>query len=187
MRNASGPGRRAAYAKVDAGRGAALTVALIADTHGHIDPRVLASLRDADLVVHAGDIGAADVLSALPGTYAVRGNNDLPEKWPAGGRGVLAGLPEELHLELPGGVLVVVHGDRVLPAPERHEKLRRLYPEARSVVYGHTHRLVCDRSCAPWVLNPGAAGRTRTYGGPSCLILRAGAHRWSVRALRFPL
>ncbi|HEX7045700.1 MAG TPA: metallophosphoesterase family protein [Burkholderiales bacterium] len=188
MRDATDPGRRAkaARAKVGAARGAALSVALIADTHGYIDPRVLARLRDADLVVHAGDIGGADVLAALPEVHAVRGNNDVPAKWPASERAALAGLPEELRLELPGGVLVVVHGDRVLPALQRHEKLRRLYPEARSVVYGHTHRLVCDRSREPWVLNPGAAGRTRTFGGPSCLILRAGARSWSVRALRFP-
>lgn len=175
-----------AYAKVDAAHGTSLSVALIADTHGYIDPRVLARLRDADLVVHAGDIGSGQVLAALPEMYAVRGNNDVPGKWPAGERGALAELPEELRLELPGGVLVVVHGDRVLPALARHEKLRRLYPEARIVLYGHTHRLACDRSREPWVLNPGAAGRTRTFGGPSCLMLGVGARRWSVQALRFP-
>jgi hypothetical protein len=37
----------------------------------------------------------------------------------------------------------------------------------------------------PWVLNPGAAGRTRTYGGPSCLLLIAGETDWKVEVHRF--
>jgi hypothetical protein len=35
------------------------------------------------------------------------------------------------------------------------------------------------------VLNPGAAGRTRTYGGPSCLLLIAGETDWKVEVHRF--
>ncbi|MFM1890995.1 MAG: hypothetical protein RLZ44_72, partial [Pseudomonadota bacterium] len=38
----------------------------------------------------------------------------------------------------------------------------------------------------PWVLNPGAAGRSRTFGGPSCLLLHAGARVWRVETHRFP-
>lgn len=172
-----------------AGRAGAQRVLLLADTHGVVDPRIAALATGCDAVVHAGDIGNAAVLETLAGTgpvLAVRGNNDTAPKWPAPDRARLARLAEEVRLELPGGVLVVVHGDRVLPAARRHERLRRLYPEARAVVYGHTHRAVCDRSATPWVLNPGAAGRTRTFGGPSCLILEAGERGWNVRRRRFP-
>ncbi len=167
---------------------ASVLVAIVADTHGVLDARVAARVRQCDYAVHAGDIGAAAVLEALkPRTavVAVTGNNDLPSKWPRDEAAVLAGLQAEQRLELPGGELVVVHGHRAGTAAVRHRRLRRSYPQARAVVYGHSHRLVIDDEQRPWVLNPGAAGRARTYGGPSCLILRAGARIWRVEALRF--
>lgn len=165
-----------------------LRIALVADTHGCVDMRVLRVAAACDLVVHAGDIGGGNVLDALRRcgpVYAVRGNNDTPQKWPSGRCRMLRRLPEQVRLSLPGGVLVVLHGDRVLPARWRHEKLRRLYADARAVVYGHTHRLVCDRGTLPWILNPGAGGRARTFGGPSCLTLEVDMRRWRVRARRF--
>lgn len=168
-----------------------LRVALVADTHGSVDARVAAVARRCDVVVHAGDIGARSVLRALapPGgkVHAVRGNNDIPAKWPPAEQGVVRRLRERLCLPLPGGVLAVEHGDRVLPASRRHAKLRRRHPEARAIVYGHTHRLVCDTAEVAWVLNPGAAGRIRNFGGPSCLLLCAGSRRWTVRLLRFEI
>ena len=57
---------------------------------------------------------------------------------------------------------------------------------ARAVVYGHTHRLLCDQLEEPWVLNPGAAGQVRTFGGPSCLVLHAEPLAWHVESIRFP-
>jgi predicted phosphodiesterase len=68
--------------------------------------------------LYAGDIGGASVLAALrpAGTVvAVCGNNDSPAKWAEDERHSLEQLPLEAALELPGGPLVVVHGDRVLP------------------------------------------------------------------------
>lgn len=164
-------------------------VAIVADTHGVLDPRIAEVVRECDCAVHAGDIGGASVLAALrpAGTVvAVRGNNDSPAKWAEDDRDGLEKLPVEATLELPGGPLIVVHGDRLVPARERHERLRRQYDQARAVVYGHTHRLLCDQGETPWVLNPGAAGRARTFGGPSCLVLHADRRTWRVEALRFP-
>ena len=166
-----------------------MRVAILADTHGVLDARVVEVVRECDCAVHAGDIGGASVLAALrpAGTVvAVRGNNDTPAKWAEDERDRLEQLPLEATLELPGGTLVVVHGDRVLPARERHERLRRHYAQTRAVVYGHTHRLLCDQRERPWVLNPGAAGRARTFGGPSCLILHAELRTWRVEVVRFP-
>ncbi len=52
---------------------------VISDTHGLLRPEALAALRGVDRIIHAGDIGAPEVLTALaeiaPVT-AVRGNND---------------------------------------------------------------------------------------------------------------
>jgi putative phosphoesterase len=163
-------------------------VGILSDTHGRLDPGVLAWLRGCDVIVHAGDVGAAAVLAALAATgaevRAVRGNNDVPSKWPAPHEPLHA-LPYEQRVALPGGELVVVHGDRVLPAAERHERLRSAYPEARAVVYGHSHRLVIDRLARPWVVNPGAAGQARTFGGASACVLVAGERAWRVTEKRF--
>ncbi len=164
-------------------------VALLADTHGFLDPRVAALVRGCDACAHAGDVGNAAVLDALAPSggvvVAVRGNNDVPRKWPPDEQRVLADLPWEATLDLPGGRLVVVHGHR-WPARDRHQRLRHAFPEARAIIYGHSHRLACDTSMVPWVLNPGAAGRVRTYGGPSCIVLDASEEGWNVEVMRLP-
>jgi len=150
---------------------------------------VLAALDGCELVVHAGDIGAQAVLDALAGAgrrvLAVRGNNDVADKW-SGAAAALAALAQEAAVELPGGTLAVVHGDRALPARERHRKLRERFAHARLVVYGHSHRPCIDRAQRPWVANPGAAGRARTFGGPGLLLLEATPRRWHLIARRFP-
>lgn len=165
-------------------------IGILSDTHGHLDPRVLEWLGGCDVLVHAGDVGSGAVLDALTSTgaqvVAVRGNNDVPAKWPRPHRALHA-LPDEERLALPGGLLVVVHGHRVLPASRRHERLRERHADARMVVYGHSHHLVMDRETRPWVVNPGAAGRARTFGGPSACILRASDRRWTLRSRRFEL
>ncbi|MCH9685300.1 MAG: metallophosphatase family protein [Deltaproteobacteria bacterium] len=164
-----------------------MKVGLLSDTHGCIDPGVLDYLRGCDVMVHAGDVGSSRVLDQLQQTearvLAVSGNNDVPTKWMGSARR-LRSLPEEHRIELPGGLLVVEHGHRVNPAALRHERLRARHPEARLVVYGHSHRLVIDRDARPWVVNPGAAGRSRTFGGPSACIVTVTARRWTIDSLR---
>lgn len=162
-----------------------MKVLLLADTHGRIHPRILALAATADLVVHAGDVGHPDVLTALSAKTrqlcAVRGNNDPSDGWPD------AMLAPQARLPLPGGLLAVEHGDRVNPAARRHAKLRERHPDARIVVYGHSHRLAIDRDAAPWVVNPGAAGRARTHGGSSCILLSIGPRGWRLSSRRFAL
>jgi hypothetical protein len=165
-------------------------VAILSDTHGALDPRILAVVAGCDLAVHGGDIGGAAVLDAISPlvtrVLAVTGNNDLPGKWPSGDGERLGVLPQVIHEPLPGGLLVAIHGHQT-PAKDRHLRLRRRFPEARVVVYGHSHRLVLDLDASPWVLNPGAAGRSRTHGGPSCLVLSAGDRNWTIETHRFSL
>jgi len=168
-----------------------LRLLILSDTHGYLDPRIAALASEVELVVHAGDVGAVSVLDTLAGggrqLLVVRGNNDTPEHWGRAGLEQLAAMPREARWSLPGGELVVVHGDRVQPAGRRHQRLRASFPQARLVVYGHSHRLSLDQEALPWVANPGAAGRARTYGGPSCLLLEAGGEAWRLEPLRFPL
>lgn len=165
-----------------------MRVAIVSDTHGFVAPEILDSVAGCDLVVHAGDVGSAQVLRALRAcvdeVVAVRGNNDIAAKWPAGEVSVLTRLPQELRLALPGGDLVVVHGHDAGTGPQRHRRLRRRYADASAIVYGHSHRLVLDCAEKPWVLNPGAAGHRRTFGAPSCLILAAGKAAWKVKPIR---
>lgn len=165
-----------------------MRIGIVGDTHGVLDPRILDALAGSDVIVHAGDVGAAAVLQALAGAadrvLAVRGNNDVASKW-AGSRRALDALPASVELDAPGGSLVVVHGHGVLPAKRRHERLRALHPNARAIVYGHSHRRVLDLDATPWVINPGAAGKARTFGGPSACILVARPRRWTVEAVVF--
>lgn len=163
-----------------------LTIALLSDTHGQIDTRLHAAIRSSDQVVHAGDIGGATVLEqlGLERTVAVRGNNDVAGKWPPADRPLLQTISEEARVPLPGGDLVVVHGHRAGRASERHHWLREKYSDARLVVYGHSHRLIIDTTAVPWVVNPGAAGYKRTYGGPSCLLLHIQEEEWNIETVR---
>lgn len=164
-------------------------VALMGDTHGFLDPRVRAVALACDLVVHTGDVGGRSILDQLAAgsrgaPLAVAGNNDTPRHWGDDGPDAIDDLPRAAALDLPGGRLAVVHGHR-LRARDRHRRLRAAYPDAAAVVYGHSHRLSVDRDARPWILNPGAAGRARTYGGPACLVLDAGRDRWEVVVHRF--
>jgi putative phosphoesterase len=167
---------------------ALLRVAIVSDTHGCLDPRIAEVVADCDLAVHAGDIGCAAVLGGLNPRggrlLAVTGNNDVPPKWPEGDRPWLATLPREAELDLPGGRIKVIHGHQT-PARGRHRWLRERYLGFRAVVYGHSHRMTVDCDRPPWILNPGAAGRSRTFGGPSCLVLTASRAEWGVEEYRF--
>lgn len=166
-------------------------VLLISDSHGQVDERILELARKVDVVVHGGDVGGPAVLQLLrdhcPELRAVRGNNDVPERWPAHGLAGLKALPDVEECRLPGGLLVVEHGHRAGAPAVRHERLRVRHSAARAILYGHSHRLLVDDGANPWVLNPGACGRSRTYGGPSCLLLRAGERVWRLEERRFPL
>jgi len=79
-------------------------------------------------------------------------------------------LPESIRFNIAGKTIAVEHGHLHGSSPS-HESLRKAHPNAQVIVYGHTHRQVIDKDTLPWVINPGAAGKTRTYGGPSCMVI----------------
>jgi putative phosphoesterase len=59
--------------------GTRIAVGIISDTHGLLRPEAVAALDGSDLIVHAGDVGAPDVLErlgSLAPTFSVRGNVD---------------------------------------------------------------------------------------------------------------
>ena len=165
-----------------------ITVAIISDTHANLDPRIAEVISQADIAVHAGDIGNAGVLSSMqPKTgrvIAVAGNNDHSILWSAEESEVLDSIPEIAELELPGGSIAIEHGHRHGFNPD-HQSLRKAHPNVKLVIYGHTHQQVIDDSSTPWVVNPGAAGATRTNGGPSYLLLTASEQDWKIESIRF--
>jgi len=65
-----------------------------------------------------------------------------------------------------------------------HQSLRKAHPDVKLVIYGHTHQQVIDDSSTPWVANPGAAGATRTNGGPSYMLLTASEQDWTIESIR---
>lgn len=167
--------------KCSPARASALRIGLIADTHGPVAEALREMLDRCHVLAHAGDVLDARALACRGrnlAVAAVRGNNDLPL-----GRPEALGLPDVLRLTLPGGMLVVIHGDHY-PAAVRTERLRRDFPYARAVVCGHSHRMGVKDAQRPWVLNPGAAGRVRTYGGASALILFAWETEWRLLGLQ---
>ena len=151
-----------------------MRIALIADTHGYLDPRIADAIRGADILVHAGDVGTgieAEIAPLAARIVIVQGNNDPAD----------SGWPNSEVLALPGGDLAVMHGHQ-WPAKTRHRKLREQFPDARAIVCGHSHRRVQQSDENPWLLNPGAAGRTRAYGGPGWMDLFAEAGQWRVHS-----
>ena len=98
------------------------------------------------------------VVSVVP-VHAVLGNND---------HGLVGCLPERLELEIGGLRLAVVHdsGARV----GRAGRLRRWFPQADLVVFGHSHQPVNELGeGGQRLFNPGSPTQRRqapvaTYG-----------------------
>jgi uncharacterized protein len=130
-------------------------VVVLADTHAprrwrRCPPAVAQHLRGADLILHAGDVCTADVLdelSAYAPVRAVRGNND--------GTDVAAwGAPETLELDLAGLAVAMVHDSG--KAAGRCARLRRLFPAAHLVVFGHSHIPLNQAADGIRIFNPGS-------------------------------
>lgn len=164
-----------------------VSVGILSDSHGFLDPRVAEVVNQCDYIVHAGDIFNAQVLEQLKPKkelITVAGNNDYDSFWSEEEVNIVNALPHENQLQLPGGLLVVEHGHRLGNHPE-HEQFRDDHQNARLVVYGHTHHRVIDQEATPWVVNPGASGKVRTHGGPSCLVLHASEDEWKIDTVLF--
>ena len=130
-----------------------LRVAVLADTHVPVRARDLPPtawelIAASDAAIHAGDVIAPrllDDLGAVVPTYAVRGNNDheIPDS-----------VPERLEIEL-GGVAVAVVHDAGL-SHGRRSRLRGWFPDARVVVYGHSHIPFLEDDGDLLMFNPGS-------------------------------
>ncbi|HEV8447590.1 MAG TPA: metallophosphoesterase family protein [Gemmatimonadaceae bacterium] len=149
-------------------------IGLISDTHGLLRPDVHTALAGVELILHAGDVGGADVLAELERiapVRAVRGNTDPPDDPP---------LPAAIELTVGGVRIHVSHGHEVgSPAPRR---LLERY-DADVIVYGHTHKQLVTHVANRWVVNPGAAGPRRFDLMPSVAKLTIVAGEVEVETL----
>ena len=129
--------------------GGGLRIGVISDTHGLLRPEALAALQGSDHIIHAGDVGAPEILDrlrAIAPTVAVRGNVDTAP-W-------AMALP--LHDVLVVGEvhIYVTHGHHALgfePATAGFA----------AVISGHSHTPTIEQRGGVLFLNPGSAGPRR--------------------------
>ena len=124
-------------------------IGVVSDTHGLLRPQAVENLRGVDHIIHAGDIGSAEVLAALgelaPVT-AVRGNNDRGD-W-------AAAVPETAVLRASGVAIYVLH--------DIHElELDPSAAEMAAVIAGHSHKPLLKTEKGVLYMNPGSIGPRR--------------------------
>jgi len=149
---------------------------VLADTHAPrrwraCPPQVAGHLRGADLILHAGDVCTASVLVELAEfapVVAVLGNNDGP--------GVAAwGAAETAELDLDGLRVAMIHDSG--PAVGRLARMRRRFPAADLVVFGHSH-IPLDMSAGDLrIFNPGSPTDRRRQPQGTLGLLRIDAGR----------
>jgi uncharacterized protein len=125
------------------------TVGVISDTHGLLRSEAVEALRGVAHILHAGDIGAEDVLKELrkiaPVTE-VRGNVDRD--------GWAREIPLNRVVEVAGTSIYMLH---ILAELD-------LKPEVSgfaAVIYGHSHQPAQEVRHGVLYFNPGSAGPRR--------------------------
>jgi uncharacterized protein len=133
-------------------------ILVVSDTHvgparrQQLPAVLLEHARQADLILHGGDVTDPDVLlelAAYAPLHAVLGNCDPLE----------SRLPERLVVELAGVRIGMLH----IPGPEdgRRARLAASFPGCRVVIFGHTHLPVCEDEHGLLLLNPGSPTERR--------------------------
>jgi putative phosphoesterase len=137
-----------------------MRLAVISDTHllrgsRRLPDACVAELAAADAILHAGDLMEAAVLDALealgPPVHAVRGNVDSAE--------LQARLPATRVVEAAGARIAMIHDAG--PREGRLGRLRRRFPEADAVVFGHSHLPLHEAAGGFQIFNPGSPTERR--------------------------
>jgi putative phosphoesterase len=146
-----------------------MRVVVISDTHvpdfaAALPPALLRAFEGADAILHAGDVtspGVLDELSGFAPVHVAMGNNDgtAVARW---------GAIEHVRLQLEGVRVRMLHDSG--PREGRERRMRRLFPDADVIVFGHSH-IPVDATAPDGVrmLNPGSPTWKRrqplpTYG-----------------------
>jgi uncharacterized protein len=152
-------------------------IAVLADTHmpkgGRALPERCAELlREAEAALHAGDFFAVETLREIealcPGpVHAVHGNVDEAE--------LRRLLPGTLEVEFAGARVAMVHDAG--PAKGRLGRMRARFPEADSVVFGHSHLPLHEEENGFQIFNPGSPTERRRAPRHSMGLLRVESGR----------
>lgn len=143
---------------------------ILADTHIPRRARTLpeglvAYLERADLVLHAGDLIGPSVLEEFSAynapAHAVRGNVDMPG----------LDLPEVLQLDFGGARIAMIHDSGRKEG--RRKRLGKRFPEARVVVFGHSHIPFLEDENGLLLLNPGSPTDKRRQPEHTFALLRS--------------
>ncbi len=149
---------------------------VLADTHiprrAKILPRELVPyLEKADLILHAGDLlepSLLDEMALYAPVRAVKGNVDPPD----------LDLPETLEFEFGGARVAMIHDSGRKEG--RRKRLHRRFPDARAIVFGHSHIPFLEDEDGLLLLNPGSPTDRRRQPRHTFALLRA--EEGSVRA-----
>jgi putative phosphoesterase len=145
-------------------------IAVLADTHmprgvRRLPQRCVELIGEADAVIHAGDFFGVPALEELeslcPVVHAIHGNVDEPA--------LRHSLPSTLEVELGGQIVSVVHDAG--PAKGRLARLRRRFPQAAAVVFGHSHLPLYEEENGFQIFNPGSPTERRRAPRPSMGLL----------------
>jgi putative phosphoesterase len=146
-------------------------VIVLSDTHAprrwrSCPPAVARHLRTAELILHAGDVCVAPVLTELAQyapVHVVCGNNDGPDvvEW---------GAPDTVELDIAGLRVAMIHDSG--PASGRAARLRRRFPAAGLVVFGHSHIPLDETGAGVRIFNPGSPTDRRRQPHGTLGVLR---------------
>ncbi|MCU1461583.1 MAG: phosphodiesterase [Acidimicrobiales bacterium] len=136
-------------------------VVVLSDTHirpgrhRRLPDAVYAELDRADAVLHAGDVVTPELLDELGGfapVHAVLGSND--------DAALAARLPETAVVDLGGVSVGMIHDSG--PTAGRVARMRRRFPAADVVVFGHSHAPVDEVGVdGQRLFNPGSPTERR--------------------------
>jgi uncharacterized protein len=141
-------------------------IAVLADTHmpkgrRRLPEQCVELIGRAEAVIHAGDFFGAsafeELLSLTPVLHAVHGNVDEPALREA--------LPASLEIEVGPRSVAVVHDAG--PAAGRLARMRRRFPAADAVIFGHSHMPLQEEAGGFQIFNPGSPTERRRAPRPS--------------------
>lgn len=129
-----------------------MRIAVLADTHVPKRAKTLPAdvwrlINTCDLIVHAGDVLNQQFLDELRShkpLLVVRGNNDVG----------LADVPETLETEVAGKKLAIIHDSGSKAG--RAKRMRKRFPTADIVVFGHSHVPLVEEFEGMLLFNPGS-------------------------------
>ena len=157
---------------------------MIADTHvpsraQRVPDGVFEVFRGVDLILHAGDISIRaplDELGRVAPVLAVHGNIDDLENQTT--------LPPQVRVTLGDVTIGMLHNSGA--AKGRRERMRRMFPGCRVVVFGHSHIPLCEDAGGLLLLNPGSAGDPRRLKIPTVALLEITGGQPTARIVQVP-